>query len=952
MSAIDFVARTSAGEYQRGVVGDNGAQSILAGSGTDVSINLYPGQVAAYERQGQALVLVLVNGERITVENYFDAAGSPAATLYVSAGGELFEVELSTGEGGAIYPNYAGTGSFGKFNPDDAFFFLRGPELLVDAPAEGGGLPILPLVGAAAAAGLLAAVAGGGKDKDKDGDIDDEKGDTASSDEPFIKIGTGVYSSGDVTDATEVENGVAIGGTGTPGGDVVVTVGEATAETVVDEDGTWQVTFEPGEIEGGEYTTPVVAVITNEDGTAEDDDLLAVDSITFVTIDQDSIGGDGTVNDAERDAGTVVRGTSEAGATVVVTINDVSQTVIADENGNWQTTFAEGTFEEGTFEQGVSAVATDAYNNTATATGTFLVDTETFVTIDTENVEGDGVVNFDERQDGVTLTGTAEAGATVILTAKGTEYTTTADATGAWSVDVARGDIKTGETLQEVSVTATDIPGNTASTDGTFLVDTETFVTIDTENVEGDGVVNFDERQDGVTLTGTAEAGATVILTAKGTEYTTTADATGAWSVDVARGDIKTGETLQEVSVTATDIPGNTASTDGNIAIDTTTFVTVNDDTIAGDGVVNKVERIAGVTLTGTAEAGADVTVVFSGDTMTTVADADGNWSVDLEKSQLSKGETTQGVSVSATDAAGNTASTDGTIVIDTIVEPLTGVDDVTADDTLNAVEATAGVTLEGTVEAGSEVIVTFEGTTRTATVTGTNWSVDFDADDVPPGDYTAEVSITATDEAGNDRTITDEFRVDTVVPEVPRVTSFDKGIDGFRSIGVSDTDEGLAVTALESGGKSSALAVDAVADSRFDEVDLYFASSVPDGTQLVISSTDAAGNQNATLLVLDEAGTDLVNIGHNGLSNFDLGAIDLNFALDSELAITAADLEGLSRNDNTLVVHGGSDDKVTLAGATATGNTQDIDGRSYDIYALGDEGGKVILDPDITVIT
>ncbi len=65
-----------------------------------------------------------------------------------------------------------------------------------------------------------------------------------------------------------------------------------------------------------------------------------------------------------------------------------------------------------------------------------------------------------------------------------------------------------------------------------------------------------------------------------------------------------------------------------------------------------------------------------------------------------------------------------------------------------------------------------------------------------------------------------------------------------------------------------------------------------------------------------------------------------------------ASDLEGFSTNDNTLVVHGRGDDTVTITGASATGETEVIGGRTYDVYSLGDEGGRVILDHEIQVVT
>jgi hypothetical protein len=124
----------------------------------------------------------------------------------------------------------------------------------------------------------------------------------------------------------------------------------------------------------------------------------------------------------------------------------------------------------------------------------------------------------------------------------------------------------------------------------------------------------------------------------------------------------------------------------------------------------------------------------------------------------------------------------------------------------------------------------------------------------------------------------------------------------------------------------------------------------VPDGSQLVVTAEDSVGNENSTLFVFDESGSNVVNATNGGLDGFNIGAIDLQLAESSELTLTADDLEGLSTNGNELTIYGGNDDTVTISGATASGTTT-IDGNTYDIYSLGDEGGSLIIQEDITVI-
>ncbi|SLN39522.1 BapA prefix-like domain-containing protein [Roseisalinus antarcticus] len=1021
MSMIDFVVRTSAGDFQRGVMGsDAGQPNVILADGASISLNVYPGQIVSYVRQGQALVVTLANGEVLTIEGFFDTSGVAQGDLLVSAGGELYAVELVPGEGNILYASYDDAGDFGKFNPVDDFFFLRGPELLVDEAAvaatedDGGvGMLLNPLIGGlgmigplglgagAVGAAVLASTAsrgeedngtdaepepavegseetreegeggtstdssstGGGGSTDGGGSTGgggstDGGGSTGGggggqiTDAPVVEIREGVQSVGYVVNGEDISDGVTISGTGTVGGAITVTILEVTETTTVDEEGNWTVTFEPGALPDGDYETGVDVVITNEGGTGTDTDVVEIDTEASVTFSESTTEGDGNVSAVEASDGIILTGTVEAGSTVIVTVygSEYTATVTGE---SWSVTVPASDVTGGTYDLEVTVNATDSVGNTASTSGTVHVDTETSVTINTAIIGGDGTVNAAEHGGGTAVTGTAEAGASVVVAIGSASHTVTAGGDGSWSATFSSAELAEGDYTATVTATATDALGNTASTSGTFEVDTEVSVAFSDAPVEGDGIVNAAEAQDGVVLSGTTDPGASVDVTLGGTTVAANVTASGAWTASFAAGAIPTGETSLTATATATDAAGNSASDTMPVEVDTVTSVTVETATVEGDGVVNFVERSDGITLTGTAEAGVRVDVTFNGHTNTVTAAGNGSWSTDFGRSTIPQGESVQTVTAKATDLAGNTATATGQLVVDTVVEPLTGADDVTADNTLNAAEAAAGITLTGTVEVGATVEVEFEGLRRDAIVDGSgNWSVDYGAPEIPAGTYDAAVRIHATDQAGNERLITDTFHVDTVAPDVPLVSSTDRGVGSLRSVGISGTDEGLEVTELASDGTSQDLAIDAVPDTRFPETDLYFDTAVPDGSQLVISSTDEAGNQNATLFVLDEAGSNLVDIAHPGLGEFDVGSIDLNFALDSELTLSAADLEGLSANDNSLTIHGGSDDTVTMSGAAATGDTEEIGGRTYDVYTLGDEGGRVIVDEDITIVT
>ena len=197
--------------------------------------------------------------------------------------------------------------------------------------------------------------------------------------------------------------------------------------------------------------------------------------------------------------------------------------------------------------------AVDNHGNTATTSGSFTVDTDTSVTLVTATIGGNGVVNASEHAAGITVTGTAQAGASVVVTMSGVSHTVIATAGGTWSVGFSSTEVAAGTYDATITAVATDQAGNTATASGTVQIDTEMSVTVDTAGLETDGIVNFVERSDGITLTGTADAGASVVVTMDGVSHTVTALANGTWSADFAASEVPSGETTAGVTVVATD---------------------------------------------------------------------------------------------------------------------------------------------------------------------------------------------------------------------------------------------------------------------------------------------------------------------------------------------------------------------------------------------------------------
>ncbi|EJO40725.1 bacterial group 3 Ig-like protein [Acinetobacter baumannii Canada BC-5] len=221
--------------------------------------------------------------------------------------------------------------------------------------------------------------------------------------------------------------------------------------------------------------------------------------------------------------------------------------------------------------------------------------------------------------------------------------------------------------------------------------------------------------------------------------------------------------------VTFTDAAGNSSSVN-----DTQTYTI---DTTAPDApVINPVNGTDPIT--GTAEPGSTVTVTYpDGSTTTVVAGPDGTWTV--PNPGLNDGDK---VTAIATDPAGN-PSLPGTATVDAVGPNTDGVnftvDSVTADNVINASEASGNVTVTGVLKnvpadaANTVVTVVINGQTYTATVDSTagTWTVSVPGSDLTAdADKTIDAKVTFTDAAGNSSSVNDThtYTVDTVAPNAP----------------------------------------------------------------------------------------------------------------------------------------------------------------------------------------
>jgi VCBS repeat-containing protein len=582
------------------------------------------------------------------------------------------------------------------------------------------------------------------------------------------------------------DNTPALSGTAEAGSLVIIRDGTTVLGSVTaGSNGAW--TFTTPTLAEGAHTFNITA--TDAAGNVSPNaalsltvDTVAPAAVTDLAINDDVGASQGPLlNGAVTDDATpTLSGTAEANA--IVTIYDgttVLGSVAAGTGGAWS--FTTATLSNGTHP--LSVTVKDAAGNTSAATTPVSITVDTVAPgastlvitndITSTPVPGGGSINDSTP----TLSGVAEAGSRVSIY-DGTTLlgTATAGSNGAWSFTT---DVLTTGT-HPLSVTVTDAAGNVSgSTSASVIIDTTppaAVTNLVAANNNGSTAVTIPNN--GVTndntplLMGAGEIGAKISVYDSGTLLgTATVGSNGTWSfISTA---LSNGS--HTLNVTATDAAGNVSpTTSTTLTIDTVapnpvTNLVINDDvgTLQGPLVNGAVTDDATPTLSGTAEANAIVTILDGTTVLGSVAaGVNGVWS--FTTATLSNG--THPLSVTVTDAAGNTSAASATvsITVDTVA-PTASTLIITNDITSTPVPGGGSTndttpTLSGVAEAGSRVSI-FDGTTLLGTaMAGSNGTWTFTTAVLTQG--THPLSVTVTDTAGNvSGTTSASVVIDTVAP-------------------------------------------------------------------------------------------------------------------------------------------------------------------------------------------
>ncbi|MBV6595634.1 Ig-like domain-containing protein, partial [Acinetobacter baumannii] len=909
-----------------------------------VLVKVAASDVLVVNREGTNAVIRLKNGETIVIEGFFSGTAEPKdnSLVFQDENGQLIWAKFKDAENDADADSDADADADSDVEPQA----LLGEDLPAALPAEApqelvsdviyqpissiepllyhdaGVNPWLwaaiPLV----AGGIIAAASNHDSNDDSSAPAD-----TTPPSTDGVTFSVDPVTSDNVINASEASGNVTITGVlknipaDAANTAVTVVINGVTYNATVDKAaGTWTVSV-PGSGLVADADKTIDAKVTFTDAAGNSSSVNDTQTYTLDTTAPNAPVID-PVNGTDP-----ITGTAEPGSTVTVTYPDGStKTVVAGPDGTW--TVPNPGLNDG---DEVTAVATDPAGNTS-GPATAVVDAVA------PTVALDDVLTNDSTP---ALTGTVnDPTATVVVNVDGVDYPAVNNGDGTWTLaDNTLPALADGP--HTITVTATDAAGNVGTDTGVVTVDTAApntaGVTFTIDSVTADNVINASEAAGNVTITGVLKnipADATntaVTVVINGVTYNATVDKTaGTWTVSVpGSGLVADADKTIDAKVTFTDAAGNSST------VNDTQIYTL--DTAAPAAPV--IDPVNGTDpITGTAEPGSTVTVTYpNGDTATVVAGPDGSWSV--PNPGLNDGDEVEAI---ATDPAGN-PSLPGTATVDAVGPNTDGVnftvDSVTADNVINASEASGNVTVTGVLKnvpadaANTVVTVVINGQTYTATVDSTagTWTVSVPGSDLTAdADKTIDAKVTFTDAAGNSSSVNDTqtYTIDTTAPDAPVINP----VNGTDPI-TGTAEPGSTVTVTYPDGSTTTVV--AGPDGTWTVPN----PGLNDGDKVTAIATDPAGNPSLP----GTATVDAVGPNTDGV-NFTVDSVTADNVINASEASGNVTVTGVLKNvpadaANTVVT-------VVINGQTYTATVDSTAGT----WTVSVPGSDLTADADKTI--
>ena len=707
----------------------------------------------------------------VILEGYYRICSASDQCAVTAGGDETVSIpDAAEGAGGAVLLADVNTKPLGALN--DGTFVLYDPKFEAPILPVLGDVPTKPLLyglGGAAVLGLAAAGGGGGGGGDGQA--------------PQGNISLTLKSAAYFNTRFPVLNGTA-----EPGSEVQVRIdtdgdqhANVTYTTKADENGNWAVDLKTATPSSGTLPatglsdTNSLEVVGSNKGVQSTLPLttLHFDDTPPASAEVASVAGDNIITAPEKAAGVAISGTAEANGSVELKLGTVTRLVAVDANGNWSTTLQADDLPTADGSYTLSATAIDAAGNRAPEVTSKVIMNTTGTAAIIGTISEDGYVNAKEAAAPVKVMGTAAPNSKVALwltDEKNPLAEVQADANGKWEAGVPLpAGLADGKHV--LSVTTTNAQGNTATSKAEFTLDKTPPAPAANLKLEGnDTTITSLEAKNGVSLSGTGEAGTKVTVSIGGGKtQTATVGANGGWKVEFKEGDLpmpgQGNSTNTAFNVVLQDKAGN----DSAVATQNVTLQgplrplsTPLISPIAGDDIINAAEAQGAVSVSGIADAGSKVTVTLGGSTDTVTAGINGAWTAQLTNLSKVPDGSYDVTAVAAQPGRADSAAGVHKITLDkTAPGQPTNIKTNGGDTTISAEEAKTGkITFTGNTPTGAQnadtVTVTWNGVSKPGTVTNGKWSVDFDSvPSVPAGQAStnANVTVVAHDKAGNNST-------------------------------------------------------------------------------------------------------------------------------------------------------------------------------------------------------
>lgn len=745
----------------------------------------------------------------VILEGYYRICSASDQCAVTAGGDETVSIPDSVdGAGGAVLLADVNTKPLGALN--DGTFVLYDPKFETPILPALGDVPTKPLLyglGGAAVLGLAAAGGGGGGGGDGQA--------------PQGNISLTLKSATYFNTRFPVLNGTA-----EPGSEVQVRIdtdgdqhANVTYTTKADENGNWAVDLKTATPSSGTLPatglsdTNSLEVVGSNKGVQSTLPLttLHFDDTPPASAEVASVAGDNIITAPEKAAGVAISGTAEANGSVELKLGTVTRLVAVDANGNWSTTLQADDLPAADGSYTLSATAIDAAGNRAPEVTSKVIMNTTGTAAIIGTISEDGYVNAKEAAAPVKVMGTAAPNSKVALwltDEKNPLAEVQADANGKWEAGVPLpAGLADGKHV--LSVTTTNAQGNTATSKAEFTLDKTPPAPAANLKLEGnDTTITSLEAKNGVSLSGTGEAGTKVTVSIGGGKtQTATVGANGGWKVEFKEGDLpmpgQGNSTNTAFNVVLQDKAGN----DSAVATQNVTLqgplIPLGKPIIgpiAGDDIINAAEAQGAVSVSGIADAGSIVHVKLGTVGTTAQAGGDGRWTAQLTNLASVPDGSYDVTAVASQPGRENSVAATHKVTLDkTAPGQPTNIKTNGGDTTISAEEAKTGkITFTGDTPTGAQnadtVTVTWNGVSKAGTVTNGKWSVDFDSvPSVPAGQAstTADVTVVAHDKAGNNSTTAKQ----TITVQNSALPSLAPTIDPVTADNVVNKAESGAVT-------------------------------------------------------------------------------------------------------------------------------------------------------------